>query len=102
MRKLASSCAQPGCAIITRESRCPAHQRQRPNAAQRGYGTAWQHLRLEVLGGEPLCRKCGAPATTVDHVIPLRQGGSTARHNLQALCKRCHDSKTSRDGGRWG
>lgn len=103
MRKLASACLEPGCPAIVRTARCPVHTRDiRPNAAQRGYGSAWEHIRLEVLRQEPYCRKCGAPSMTVDHIVPLRQGGTNARYNLQALCKRCHDSKTSRAGGRWG
>ena len=101
MRKFPGACLEPGCPVITRETRCPAHQPRRLGTSQRGYGTAWQAIRLEVLRQEPYCRRCGAPATTVDHILPLRQGGTNARYNLQALCKRCHDRKTSKAGGRW-
>jgi 5-methylcytosine-specific restriction protein A len=42
-------------------------------------------------------------ATVVDHVVPHR--GDAALFwdevNWAALCKRCHDAKTAREG-RWG
>jgi 5-methylcytosine-specific restriction endonuclease McrA len=62
----------------------------------------WKQRRKHLLQNEPLCRFCMAdgthtPATVADHVI---------RHNgdhqlfyygeLQALCKRCHDSHKKR------
>jgi RNA-directed DNA polymerase len=34
----------------------------------------------------------------VDHIAPKSKGGSNKRHNLQALHKHCHDSKTREDG----
>jgi 5-methylcytosine-specific restriction protein A len=40
------------------------------------------------------------PAECVDHVVPLRHGGSNDESNLQALCASCHSRKTVlRDGG---
>lgn len=49
----------------------------------------WQRIR------EPLCRSCGEPATNVDHIIPLAQGGEPfAESNLQSLCTACHADKT--------
>lgn len=47
-----------------------------------------------VLREEPLCRKCGEPATEVDHVISRERGGEDTRDNLQGLCKPCHSQKT--------
>lgn len=34
------------------------------------------------------------PATDVDHVTPLRRGGTNDPANLQALCHPCHSRKT--------
>lgn len=70
---------------------------------ERGYGATWDRLRLMVLAREPLCRSCMAegrttPAEEVDHIIPLRQGGTNADGNLQALCRACHARKTATEG----
>jgi 5-methylcytosine-specific restriction enzyme A len=82
--------------------------RQRPSAARRGYGPRWRRARAAYLAQHPLCAACQVlgrvvPATVVDHVVPHR--GDAARFwdeaNWAALCKRCHDAKSAREG-RWG
>jgi 5-methylcytosine-specific restriction protein A len=47
-----------------------------------------------VLRGEPLCRRCGEAASQVDHIVPLRKGGTNSEENLQSLCHSCHSRKT--------
>ena len=79
-----------------------AHDAKRGSAASRGYGSHWRRLREVILQAEPLCRVCLAagvptPASDVDHIRPLRDGGDNSRENLQALCVRCHEIKTARD-----
>jgi hypothetical protein len=67
------------------------------------YDARWQRIRNATLQAEPLCRLCRAagrtvPATIVDHIKPLAEGGTHAAENLQPLCKRCHDAvKTPSD-----
>lgn len=100
-------CAYPGCRNLVRDGRyCTDHSRrvnvERGSAASRGYGARWRRLRLMFLHEHPLCALCGAPATEVDHIIPIRLGGSNDAANLQALCKPCHSTKTAREDGRWG
>jgi 5-methylcytosine-specific restriction enzyme A len=82
--------------------------RQRPSAARRGYGGRWRRARATYLARHPLCVQCQAeghiePSTTVDHVVPHRgdQKLFWDEANWAALCKRCHDAKTAREG-RWG
>jgi 5-methylcytosine-specific restriction endonuclease McrA len=64
------------------------------------YGTKrWQAIRARVLRVEPRCRRCRAPATDVDHIVPLRVLLAHGRDpydpaNLQPLCGSCHRSKT--------
>ncbi len=41
----------------------------------------------------PLCMRCGNVATETHHVIPMSAGGSSAFHNLEALCSRCHKAQ---------
>jgi len=77
-------------------------QDERGSAHSRGYGVAWRRLREAVLDAEPLCRWCSqrgrvTPAQEVDHILPLRDGGTNERDNLQPLCCACHDDKTVRD-----
>jgi len=43
------------------------------------------------------CSACGyRGALTVDHIIPVVNGGTDAEANLQGLCKRCNSSKGRR------
>lgn len=50
------------------------------------------------------CAYCPAPATTVDHVIPLARGGTNYEGNLVPACKRCNSAKCDRlvVEWRWG
>jgi 5-methylcytosine-specific restriction protein A len=110
-------CREPGCAVLTNGTRCPAHAaRAEGERAQRKvewrqrhadrlalYGTPeWRRLRAVVLAEEPTCRVCGQPATVVDHITP-HLGDLMVfldRRNLQALCHSCHARLTSKyDGG---
>ncbi len=85
--------------------RCPtcnqSHQQQREQrrgtAHQRGYGYRWQQASAYVIkrdGG--VCRYCGGVATTADHVIPKRRGGTDEPSNLVASCVPCNSSKGAR------
>lgn len=43
------------------------------------------------------CSVCGSDyRTAVDHIIPLAQGGTNDRDNLQTLCQPCNSFKGSR------
>jgi 5-methylcytosine-specific restriction protein A len=86
----------------------PATQGWKPDTVrgtrhQRGYGTAWEKLRAEILRrDEGLCQPClavsrVAPGTEVDHRIPKAQGGTDSPSNLQAICRPCHLAKTARE-----
>ena len=62
---------------------------------------AYKARRLEVLARDQWsCFYCQMPATTVDHVIPIIQGGDPiAFDNLVSCCTRCNSSKGSRSEG---
>ena len=56
----------------------------------------WQRRRQAVIrrdGGR--CRRCGALAREVDHVVP---GDDHTLANLQLLCRRCHGTKSGHEG----
>jgi 5-methylcytosine-specific restriction endonuclease McrA len=42
------------------------------------------------------CVYCGAPATSLDHVVPRSRGGSHEWENVVASCRRCNHVKADR------
>ena len=63
------------------------------------YGATWGKMRKRFLAEHPLCVFCQragiiTPAEIVDHKVPHRGDEQLFWdvNNLQALCKRCHDS----------
>lgn len=109
-------CLQPGCPELVPRGRCATHarvfERQRPSAADRGYGPRWAKVSKAFRAQFPLCgmRPDGVPpvmsechstgqitaAYAVDHVVPHR--GDPALmwdwKNLQSVCRECHAKKT--------
>lgn len=93
----ASSAARPNSAKRRR-------QRQQ-QAAQHGYVSfvdsryaklrpGWVRKRARVLDrDEHTCVYCGAPADTVDHLIPVADCGSHGVENLVACCRPCNAKK---------
>ena len=80
----------------------------------RGYGAAWEKVRLQVIErAKGLCEKCikagrVTPGRDVDHVVSkakarlLRwpQAKIDSLSNLQYLCGPCHKAKTAEETGR--
>lgn len=57
-------------------------------------------IRRRFLDAYPLCSRCEADgrvvlAEEVDHIKPLAVGGTDSDDNKQALCKACHQKKTT-------
>jgi len=72
--------------------------------AKRLLGRAAVERRRRFLSNFPLCRICEAqgyvtPATEVDHIVALVNGGEDDVDNLQSLCADCHKDKTRADLG---
>jgi 5-methylcytosine-specific restriction protein A len=69
-------CLERNCPNLTSGSRCALHARRstdsRPSSSRRGYDRDYQRKRVALLGNGARCVYCGKPATTVDHVKPLR------------------------------
>lgn len=82
-------------------------ERRRASAAQ--HGREWRRISKARLARYPLCadpfgvhaaRNTEAPATDVDHIVPLARGGTHAASNLQSVCHSCHSRITALcDGG---
>ncbi|MFJ3507811.1 HNH endonuclease [Streptomyces luteogriseus] len=97
-----SRCADPECQELTTEGRCEAHRRKAWANRSKSWGSGstrkWREARKRQLAEEPNCRRCGAKATQVDHVVPLSEGGSKwDPANWQSLCGDCHDVKSAED-----
>ncbi|HGJ5855658.1 HNH endonuclease [Arsenophonus nasoniae] len=108
--RIPRACRKRGCAKTTtdRSGYCEAHRsqgwenhQQGKNRHQRGYGTRWDKLRMQILKRDKyLCQAClknslATTAKTVDHIIAKAHGGSDAESNLQSLCWPCHHKKTA-------
>ena len=108
---MAAPRACPQCGQKIKGSRCldcnrAAHSRHdetRGSSTERGYDSVWRAFRNYFLLSHPLCVACQRsnivePASVVDHIKPLHLGGAHCNEaNSQALCKACHDRKTSDD-----
>lgn len=58
----------------------------------------WRELRKMFLQWHPICVECSREATVVDHITPIRLGGSKIDwNNLQPMCARCHNSKSGKE-----
>lgn len=121
-RKAKRPCSRRGCPNLVEvgsSGYCPEHDQQRRaernqridaergTAAQRGYNARWRRIRLMQLRKHPLCIHClsagrTTPATEVDHIRPLADGGTHAFNNLQSLCHACHSRKTATQSLGWG
>lgn len=49
--------------------------------------------RARLAASNSDCHYCGAPATTVDHVVPLSVGGTSAQRNTVPACRPCNEEK---------
>jgi 5-methylcytosine-specific restriction protein A len=104
-------CVEPGCGILSDQSRCEKHRKQamrdyeerRGSAYSRGYTKRWSAAAKAWLRQHPLCVTCGQPAKEVDHIIPHKEDMTLFWdfNNWQSLCHECHSRKTATEDGRW-
>lgn len=75
----------------------------------RGYGSAWDRLRLQILKRDTYlcqCPRCLGgelrvrPAHEVDHIRPRAQGGDDSPSNLRAVNRECHKRLTLEQQGK--
>ena len=68
-----------------------------------GYGHKWDKLRERILiRDRHLCQEClrlgiFTQAKHVDHILNKANGGTDDEHNLESLCRKCHQKKTNRE-----
>jgi 5-methylcytosine-specific restriction protein A len=106
------TCKELGCKnrfTDLRESYCLEHRRARqqqydrterdPEIVKFYNSSEWKAARRQQLNAHPLCQVCLKQnvikgATTVDHIIPIDQGGEKLDpNNFQSTCASCHASK---------
>ncbi|TPW26386.1 HNH endonuclease signature motif containing protein [Pararhizobium mangrovi] len=87
------------CQIARARARKARHDARRPNARARGYNRRWEAARRDYLDAFPFCRRCGNPATIVDHITPHRGDDRLFwdRSNWQPLCAPCHNRHKQRE-----
>ena len=111
-------CSYPGCPNLTSTRYCPEHKkltdaqydaRLRDRGVRAFYiSKEWKRLRQNFLIEHPFCEECRkkgrlTKATVVDHIVPIRMGGSALdENNLQPLCASCHGRKSILEGSRYG
>jgi len=97
------------CGELCDGARCPKHQRARErlrgSAAARGYDGRYRRLRKEAIDAHiarygQVCPGYGVlPHTatraelSVDHIIPLADGGRNDASNFQVICITCNKRK---------
>lgn len=98
-------CKHPGCKNLTTGVYCDIHKKELTRGTTTKfahmYNGTWKKRRVEYLTRPEnfYCRKCGNPATEVDHITPHEGDWSLFwdESNWQPLCKRCHSQKTMRE-----
>lgn len=83
--------------------------KRRGSRHERGYGYAWDKLRLQILKRDShlcQCPQCMGGevrvmvATQVDHIKPKAQGGDDSPDNLRAVSAECHRRITLEQQGK--
>lgn len=79
----------------------PPEEEKRLPPHARGYDHNWRRIRKFFFKRNPMCSHCERPAVDVDHIVPIRAGGTNEFTNLQSLCRSCHAKKTSKDKNKY-
>lgn len=98
-----SSCVECG-RPATSGPYCPDHRPQPKERDRAAYRSAYRdpgyhrERQAALNRAKGTCERCGSLGPLqVDHITPLRDGGTNTRANLQVLCTTCHTVKTAAD-----
>jgi 5-methylcytosine-specific restriction endonuclease McrA len=101
MGRTARVCNKQGCAELTfGTTYCEQHKLKAWANSTRNTKNppGWQRLRMAVMHRDSnTCTYCGNPATEVDHIIPVTQGGTHRMNNLTAACTPCNRAKNIKE-----
>lgn len=94
------------CGEPSSSTRCDEHKIRRPDTRPKDRVTRtnlapWKNLSARLRRLQPWCSVpgCGDTDLTVDHIVPLSDGGDPYDlDNLQVLCRRHNSAKDRGDG----
>ena len=93
-------CQQDGCPNMTASGpsgwRCPAHRKPQrsPSSIATGNREFRERIKPRILKRDKVCVYCqSAPATVVDHIEPVKYGGTNEDSNLVGACEPCNHAK---------
>ena len=114
--RIPKACRKQGCPLTTTDASgyCSKHKpintgwsryQKGRSRHQRGYGSAWDNLRNQVLQRDRYicqcdeCKRSGIikDATHVDHIVAKAHGGTDDLSNLRAINEMCHRKKTAKE-----
>lgn len=83
-----SRCVSKACRVVRR------HNRRARSSNASGILYAYQWLTVQYSHNFS-CASCStkSKSLTLDHIRPLSKGGPNLMHNIQPLCRSCHDLK---------
>lgn len=100
-------CLCTGCPELVERGYCQKHKYMQPKDDKETdpfySSTRWKKFRAYYKKRHPLCELCleqGLVVATqvVDHVVPIKDGGKKlSSDNVQALCRKCHAKKHSKN-----
>ena len=106
-------CRYPDCHELCDGRYCDKHKQQvtkeQNKANSKIYTYQWRKASKTFLKDNPLCVHCEregrlTPSMEVDHIIPHNGNMNLFwdKRNWQALCKKCHSTKTALEDGGFG
>lgn len=88
-------------AFKAKTGQCPIEEHRDNSKLRRKkiVGSSRKSLKIKILERDgSKCRECSRVNNlTLDHVIPLSEGGLHEEENLQILCQICHEKKNKKD-----
>lgn len=117
MNKPLRPCRKSGCNVLTSDTYCEQHKKERQTmqnayrktAHERGYTSKWSKASKGYLLINPWCTEClklgrYEAATETDHIIPHKGDMKLFwdKNNWQGLCHSCHSKKTAKEDGGFG
>ncbi len=79
----------------------PMNVRRCPRLPRRGGQAYWARRQSVLTRDGRVCAYCRGHANSVDHVVPLAQGGNDSEANMVACCSSCNERKGNRTPAQW-
>jgi 5-methylcytosine-specific restriction enzyme A len=103
-RRSLSTCAQPGCPVLSRYTWCNEHKPQRTDEQRHRSSWSWRQISARAVADHRALHGDWCPGydraphaatdLTTDHVHPLARGGDD--RTITVLCRSCNSRKGAR------